>query len=169
MEKLHMNNLKKYWIGIVLISSVISLIFIGGYSLSLMNDTIHSQVLLDEYEYNNAIRDDLSITNAYIKSNLLFLEISYTGGCVNHDFSLIGSGVFAESYPVQTSIILSHEDNNDSCEAILTDTLVFDLTPLKEFYTESYKESSGIINIYLSGYAKLSHLYGWVNLFSYEF
>ena len=165
-----MNILKKLAIGIMLISSVISIILIDAYSLNLMKGTTHPQILLDKSEYDNAIRVyDYSYVNVSIEKDLLCLEISYSGGCVSHDFSLIGSGSFSESYPVQTSMLLSHEDNDDNCDSIITDTLVFDLTPLKELYIESYSESSGTIIIYLSGYAKLSHIYGWVNLISYEF
>ncbi|MFX0206334.1 MAG: hypothetical protein ACFFDT_10120 [Candidatus Hodarchaeota archaeon] len=164
--------LKKFFIGIMLLSSVTSIILIGVYSLNLKNDSTpptHPQILLDESEFNNAIRDEFTFINVTLEHDLLYLEVSYSGGCATHDFSLIGTGVFMESYPVQTSIVLSHEDNNDNCESIVTETLMFDLTPLKELYTESYLESSGTIIIYLLGYAKLSHLYGWENLISYEF
>ena len=164
-----MNTLKKIIIGIMLLSSVISLIVIGAYSQNLMNGLTHSQILLDESEYENAIRDDFSFINVYLAKDLLYLKISYSGGCVSHDFSLLGSGVFLESNPVKTSIVLSHEDNDDNCDSIITDTLVFDLTPLKDLYFESYTESSGTISIFLLGYVKLSHIYGWVNLISYDF
>ena len=163
-------DVKKLIIGIMLISSIISLILIGAHSLNLQEDTRHPQILLDKSEYDNTSRVyDFSFLHASIEKDLLCLEISYSGGCVSHDFSLIGSGSFSESYPVQTSMLLHHEDNDDNCDSIITDTLVFDLTPLKELYIESYSESSGTIIIYLSGYARLSHLFGWVNLLSYEF
>lgn len=164
-----MNTLKKLIIGIMLLSGVITIILIRAYSQNLLNGITHTQILLEKSEFDNAIRDDFSFKNVFIENNLLNLEISYSGGCVSHDFSLIGSGVFAESYPVETSIVLSHEDNNDNCDSIITDTLIFDLTPLKELYTESYSESSGAITIFLLGYTQLSHIYGWVNLISYEF
>lgn len=65
-----------------------------------------------------------------------------------------------ESYPVQTTIVLSHEDNDDNCESFITETLVFDLTPLKELYIDLYSESSGTIII---------HLLGWDNSITYEY
>jgi hypothetical protein len=164
-----MNRLIKIYIGIMLLSSILSVILIGAYSQNLMNGTTHSQILLDESEFENATRDDFSFINVFLENDLLYLKISYSGGCVSHDFSLIGSGEFLESYPVQSSIVLSHEDNDDNCDSIITDTLVFYLTPLKELYFESYVESSGTISIFLFGYVQLSHIYGWVNLISYEF
>ena len=97
-----MNTLKKIIIGIMLLSSVISVIVIGAYSQNLMNGLTHSQILLDESEYENAIRDDFSFINVYLAKDLLYLKISYSGGCVSHDFSLLGSGVFLESNPVKT-------------------------------------------------------------------
>jgi hypothetical protein len=164
--------LKKILIGIMILSSITSIILIGVYSLNLMNDftpPTHSQILLDESEFNNAPRDEFTFVNVTLEKDLLYLKVSYSGGCASHDFSLVGTGVFMESYPVQTSIVLSHEDNDDNCESIITETLVFDLTPLKELYVESYLESSGTIIIYLLGYAQLSHVNGWENLISYEF
>jgi hypothetical protein len=172
MEKLNMLTLKKILVGIIILSSVTSMILIGVYSLNLMNDSTpptHSQILLDESEFNNAPRDEFTFVNVTLEEDLLYLKVSYSGGCATHNFSLIGTGVFMESYPVQTSIVLSHEDNYDNCESIITETLVFDLTPLKELYAESYLESSGTIIIHLLGYATLSHIYGWQNLISYEF
>ena len=167
-----MRALKIILTGILLLSSITGIILIGVYSLDLMNDSTpptHSPILLDESEFNNAPKDEFTFVNVTLEEDLLHLEVSYSGGCATHEFSLIGTGVFMESYPVQTSIMLSHEDNYDNCESIITETLVFDLTPLKELYAESYLESSGTIIIYLLGYAQLCHIDGWQNLISYEF
>jgi hypothetical protein len=161
--------IKKLSIGIMLLFSVTSIILIGAYSQNLRNNITYPPILLDEFEFENASRDDFSFVDVYISNNHLYIKISYFGGCASHDFSLIGTGTFLEKSPVETSIVLSHEDNGDNCDALLVESLVFDLTPLKDLYYESYAKSSGTITIFLLGYVNLSHLYGWVNLLSYEF
>ena len=155
-----MDTVGKAFLGIILLSSIAGIIIIGANSLNLMNETKHPQILVDKSKYENAIKDNYSFDTVSLEQNFLSLDISYSGGCASHEFSLIGSGDFMESYPVQTTIVLSHEDNDDNCESFITETLVFDLTPLKELYIDLYSESSGTIII---------HLLGWDNSITYEY
>jgi hypothetical protein len=46
--------------------------------------------------------------------------------------------VFMESEPVQAGLFLRHESNDDMCEAYITETKKFDLTPIKELYQQMY-------------------------------
>ena len=43
-----------------------------------------------------------------------------------------------ESDPVQTQLVVYHDANGDSCEAIERATLTYDLTPLEQAYEQSY-------------------------------
>jgi len=155
-----MNTLSKLFLGIILSSIVTAIILIGANSLSPLNDSTTPRILINKSEFDNAIRDDFSFNTVTLEQDILSLDVSYSGGCTSHDFLLIGSGDFMESYPVQTTIVLSHEDNDDNCESLITKTLVFDLTPLKELYIDLYSESSGTI---------ITHLLGWDNPISYEY
>jgi hypothetical protein len=66
-----------------------------------------------------------------------------------------------ESYPVQTGLRLAHEKNNDTCKALLSRILKFDLTPLKAAYTNSYGSATpGIIRLRIGGSSD-SPLYKW--------
>ena len=67
-----------------------------------------------------------------IENDMLTLTISYSGGCEMHDFTLVTDGSFMGSDPVQLVVALTHNDNDDSCEAYPQDRYVFDLTPIKE-------------------------------------
>jgi hypothetical protein len=88
----------------------------------------------------------VTITSAVIEGGIVTLEVSYAGGCQPHEFNLFVSNLFMESDPVQTESLLSHV-TEDTCEALVTETLTFDLLPLREFYQRIYGQGPGSINI----------------------
>lgn len=57
-----------------------------------------------------------------------------------------------ESYPVQVNVLLSHEDNDDPCDAWITEEMAFNLSPLKKAWQEQYNKISGKILINLQGW-----------------
>ena len=57
-------------------------------------------------------------------------------------------------------VLLSHEDNDDPCEAWITEEMVFNLLPLKKAWQEQYNEMSGTIII---------NLEGWEEQITYDF
>jgi hypothetical protein len=150
----------KLTIGILLILGIPSLLVLGYYSLSqlnvvdLSNDYIGigiQQILLESSSYENAPRDNVTFNQISLNGDRLIIDLSYGGGCRDHIFSLIGENVFMESNPVRTNVVLSHDANDDPCEAWLTEELYFDLSPLKEAYQEAYSMSSGSIILLLEG------------------
>ena len=80
-----------------------------------------------------------------ITDDTLTLNVSYGGGCRTHQFTLIASESFMESFPVQLRISLAHNANADLCRAWLTEDLQFDLTPIKTLYQEGYRQEAGTI------------------------
>lgn len=86
-----------------------------------------------------------------IEGDTLTLTVSYSGGCKAHDVTLVTSGMFLESYPVQLAVTVAHDANGDMCEAYLTDEYEFDLTPIKTLYQEAYQEDAGTIVLRLQG------------------
>ena len=91
------------------------------------------------------VYDPLNIQKVMINNDNISITVDYPGGCNIHDFTLIGSRSFIETLPAQAYIKLSHNSNGDRCEAGFTDTLRFDLTPLKEQYLAAYKTEHGSI------------------------
>lgn len=57
-----------------------------------------------------------------IVSDSLYVQVSYSGGCENHDFDLD-----METARDTTRLWLRHNNGGDSCEALLLDRLAFDL------------------------------------------
>jgi hypothetical protein len=98
--------------------------------------------------------DPYQIDGATIVGDTLKVSLIFGGGCEAHAFDLCWDGIFAESFPVQTWIALSHEDNDDLCDALLMEVRDIDLTGLKTAYQEGYQTQNGTITIHLDGWAQ---------------
>lgn len=93
--------------------------------------------------------DEYTLNNVTITGDTLKLNVSYTGGCKTHQFTLVTSGSFLESSPVQLVISIAHNANDDPCEAYPTEDYHFDLNPIKTLYQEAYQQESGTIILLL--------------------
>ena len=89
--------------------------------------------------------DAYTINAATLQADTLTLNVSYSGGCETHAFTLVAEERFLESLPVQLRVSLAHNANGDTCEAWITEDYHFDLTPLKEVYQKGYRTDTGTI------------------------
>ena len=95
--------------------------------------------------------DATDLAEAALSLDTLTLVASYSGGCEAHEFQICWDQDFAESAPVQIWLEVWHDANGDACEAIDTQTLSFDLTPLKQAWQDAYQQSSGEITVHTDG------------------
>jgi hypothetical protein len=65
-----------------------------------------------------------------LSANILTLDIKYTGGCIGHDFQMIGSASIAKSMPPIRSIELIDTTTNDDCKKIIFETITIDISDL---------------------------------------
>ncbi len=93
--------------------------------------------------------DVFALNTTTIDGDILKVSLSYSGGCETHQFTLVASDSFLESFPVQLSIYIAHNANGDTCEAYPTEDYHFDLTPIKTMYQEAYQQEAGTINLRL--------------------
>jgi hypothetical protein len=94
-------------------------------------------------------KDSFNVSLAEIDNLTLHLKVTSGGGCRKHGYSLVMTpAAFMESYPVQANLYLRHDANDDPCDAIVTDSVVFDLLPIKTLYQQMYG-TSGQINLNL--------------------
>lgn len=82
---------------------------------------------------NNPFR----ITNAVIEGNKLIVDVSYSGGCEEHFFELVGDEAISKSLPPQRTIRLVHTGKQDLCKAMIMRTLEFDIKNL------AYQQKAG--------------------------
>jgi hypothetical protein len=72
--------------------------------------------------------DPFELLSAAIVGDSLQLIVEYGGGCETHEFGLCWNGLIAESAPPQISLDLIHDANNDSCLALISESLEFDIS-----------------------------------------
>ena len=89
--------------------------------------------------------DRYVLNAATVTDDTLTLNVSYGGGCETHEFTLVASDSFLESFPVQLQMSLAHKANGDLCKAWLTEEYHFDLTPIKTMYQNAYRQEAGTI------------------------
>lgn len=81
--------------------------------------------------------DPVKIKSATISGNIMTLEVTYSGGCKDHEFQLIGREMISKSLPPIRSVKLVHTGNEDMCDALIMKTLKFDIREL------AYKKEAG--------------------------
>lgn len=129
---------------------IISVITLFCFSFSGCIETFQDIIIDDNY-YQNAPRDPFVFNRIKLVGSNFFINVSYGGGCEEHEFVLIATS-FMESYPVQVNVLLSHEDNDDPCDAWITEEMAFNISPLKKAWQEQYNKISGTIMINLDGW-----------------
>ena len=93
--------------------------------------------------------DAYTLNSATITDGILDVSASFSGGCKEHQLTLVVSDTFLESFPVQLRVSLAHNANGDACEAWLTNNYRFDLTPIKTKYQKAYRQEAGTIVLQL--------------------
>ena len=98
----------------------------------------NSVIILNTFAVHNFPVDTATIDTAFVSVDTLVLKISYRGGYTKHQFAVYSDSGFFESYPVQSDIWLSHQANGDIGKTVITQTLQFDMSPLKRLYQKDY-------------------------------
>lgn len=89
------------------------------------------------------------ISNAELDGNILRLTVSYSGGCEEQVFDLVGNEMIMKSFPPKRNMTLVRNSKGDACREYITKELLFDLTEL------SYQKKNGSeIILLLNGYDK---------------
>lgn len=90
------------------------------------------EVSLQNSDYSGLESHKFGIIDIKIDNDCLIMDITYGGGCVEHDFNLLANAKVDKSRTVPTrKLSLIHNANDDNCEAILGKQLVFDLLPIR--------------------------------------
>lgn len=109
-------------------------------------------VEIDDTSPENLKQDAFAILETGVNEANVKLVVTSSGGRREHHYALIMTpDVFMESFPVQANLYLRHDDRDDPCDAIITDTLYFDLTPIVTLYQQMYG-TSGQINLNMHNY-----------------
>lgn len=99
----------------------------------------------DPVDVNSAAFDE----GAFSASDVLVLEVTYSGGCAIHDFGLCyGPGVepSANGDFLEGELRLIHDSHADQCEAEQSETLRFNLEPYADYLMEELDVSAGLVD-----------------------
>lgn len=103
------------------------------------NDVLNAKLRINETVFNtintnrtNKIRkgEAYSINNVKRVGDFLQINLSYSGGCKIHDFEIIWDGIVYTDEPCHMNLLLIHDANSDTCEALITRTIVVNLEEL---------------------------------------
>ena len=107
---------------------------------------------IDQEHIEQAGGDVYNFNSATVEGDTLTLSVSYGGGCETHEFTLFAEPEFLGPLPggmIGIGISIAHNANDDMCEAWLTESYDFDLTPIKEKYQAEYNQDAGTIRLLL--------------------
>ena len=75
--------------------------------------------------------DPIQIKGVSISGDFLNIDVQYSGGCKEHEFELIGSGMFMKSLPPKMAVSLKHNANADGCRQMIETSLKFNVKDLR--------------------------------------
>jgi hypothetical protein len=97
-------------------------------------------------------KDYLKINSATVEKDLLNISLSYSGGCKEHYINVFAYTAISKSIPPQLTLQISHNANNDLCEAYITRKMQFDLSVLRYslsgynvFYLNVYSPDGNLV------------------------
>jgi hypothetical protein len=103
------------------------------------NEVLIAKLRINEDVFNtintnrtNKIRkgEAYSINNVKRDGDFVQINLSYSGGCKIHDFEIIWDGIVYTDEPCHMNLLLIHNANNDTCEALITSTVAVNLKEL---------------------------------------
>ncbi|MDG1158390.1 MAG: hypothetical protein P8N19_02785 [Flavobacteriales bacterium] len=98
-------------------------------NVSMENNT-YPKVIIDMKRFSEE-SDPFTLKSHEINGDTLSLVVSYSGGCQEHSFDLIGNGSYAKSLPPQSRLRLIHNGNNDNCRSLIEANLKFNVKELR--------------------------------------
>ncbi len=88
-------------------------------------------------------QDPYVLGRVLVEGSAIRADVTYSGGCEPHPMDLVAWGEWLESFPVQINALITHDDGDDPCDAVIAESRSFDLFPLARAYVEAYGEGGG--------------------------
>lgn len=89
---------------------------------------IVSEIIVQKGFVKPETSDMFDMVKTSIEGNILTVEVSYGGGCNEHEFKLYFDGSYMKSLPPKANFILTHDNKGDACRSIVEKTLKFDIS-----------------------------------------
>lgn len=89
----------------------------------------------------DVVSDPITIDTIEIRMNIMYIDVTYSGGCEKHEFRVVGSPMIAKSMPPIRSVQLVHNANGDTCreqKKVKLEVYIDDLAYQKEAGSEIF-------------------------------
>ena len=129
--------------------SSVNAVIIGGGNNSVLGD----QDSLSPVIITDVWPRAFSLLEVAVDDGIMTAKVQYSGGCKEHFFVwFVSRAGFRESDPVQAYLCVRVSSEPDPCDAIITETVYFDLTPIADLYLAHYGTLDEIVlNVYEFG------------------
>ncbi|WP_158620158.1 hypothetical protein, partial [Corallococcus sicarius] len=100
-----------------------------------------------------APRDLIAVESLSVKGNILKLSVRHGGGCREHRYGLAWDGRFTKTAggEPRAELTVLHDANNDRCKALVYKDLSFDLSTLREAWSEKGHGDHGALHLDFNG------------------
>lgn len=107
------------------------------------------QILDSNGSFSEIPAGAVTVKDILLEGNFLVLDVSYSGGCEEHEFTLYAERGFVETNPPGAEVYVSHESNGDACRQFIEETLVFNIQPLVPLFKSMYPGSDAFyVNVH---------------------
>lgn len=102
-------------------------------------------VVLSQFDgLDGFARDGLEIADARVVDGILEMDVSFGGGCTDHDLdAVVWTDWHLEPTPDEVGVALAHDGGDDMCDALVQQTVRYDLDPLGDLYRGVFGSGSG--------------------------
>ena len=91
-----------------------------------IKDNLKKVTVVDTFDkYNN--RGSFKIGSTAVINNSIEVEVTYSGGCAQHNFTLYSTENYQKSLPPKLSLLLVHDNGGDACREQITETILFNI------------------------------------------
>jgi hypothetical protein len=117
-----------------------------------------AEVLPLEITETPAPRDPIAIESATVKGSVLNLHVRHGGGCKEHRYGLAWNGAFTKTAAgaPRAELTVTHDANSDRCKALVYKDLAFDLSTLKQEWSEKGHGDHATLHLDFNGEAAQS-------------
>ncbi len=74
--------------------------------------------------------DPIELNALRFEGSTLQLDVSYSGGCTDHEYQLCWNGSFGDGFAPEATMKLGHDAFDDMCEAVISETVHIDASTL---------------------------------------
>lgn len=76
--------------------------------------------------------DAFFVNSVRVSVDTLLVNVSYGGGCKEHDFFVVGTNAWSATTPPLMDVVVIHDGHLDACDAALKQTLRIGLAPIRQ-------------------------------------